>query len=98
MSNMLIVCNLQNDYLEGGSYSTKGSLKLITVINRIKKGFKHVIFINNKHPFNHISFNGFGGNKPVHCVKNTTGCKLHPDISVDDTDYLITKGTLTLHD
>lgn len=98
MYDLLIICNLQNDYLEGGSYATKGSLDLVLVVNRIKKKFKHVIFVNDKHPPDHISFKGHGGNRPSHCVEGTVGCELNPEINIKESDHIITKGYLTLYD
>lgn len=98
MLDLLIVCNLQTDYLEGGSVATEGSLELVLIINRIKKKFKHVVFVIDKHPPDHSSFIDKGGTKPPHCVEGTAGCEIHHDINMGDNDYIVPKGTLTLYD
>lgn len=98
MLDLLIVCNLQADYLEGGPVATEGSLELVLIVNRIKNKFKHVVFVIDKHPPDHCSFIDKGGTKPPHCVEGTIGCEIHQDVNINDTDYIVSKGTLTLYD
>jgi len=98
MTTILLICNLQNDYLEGGSYATEGSLELVLTINRIKEKFDHCIFIVDKHSPDHVSFKSNGGTRPPHCIEGTSGCEIHQDIDIDDSDHIVEKGSLTLHD
>lgn len=90
----LIILHLQNDYLEGGSLNIQNSLSIVPLINRIKQKFSTVIFIHDKHPFDHISFK----TEQKHCVNDTWGVQIHEGVDLNDTDYHIYKGTLTLFD
>ena len=89
----LIICNLQNDFCEGGPVAVDNSLKIIPIINRIRDKFKTVIFIKLWHPNDHISLK-----KTTFCIQNTKGAELNPGVVHRDTDYIIHIGTLALYD
>lgn len=88
----LIICNLQNDFCEGGPVAIDNSLKIIPTINRIRDKFKTVIFIKLWHPDDHISFE-----KVKVCIQNTKGAELNPGVVHKDTDYIVHIGTLSLY-
>jgi nicotinamidase/pyrazinamidase len=94
-TSALIICNLQNDFCEGGPVSIQDSLKIIPIINRIRNKFNTVIFIKSWYPDNHTSFEDNG---IKHCIQNTKGAELNPGILFKDTDYTIHIGTLALYD
>jgi nicotinamidase/pyrazinamidase len=53
---VLIVVDVQNDFLEGGSFGATDSLMIIPGINKIRDKFDFVVFTKDNHPANHISF------------------------------------------
>jgi len=61
MKNALLVIDIQNDFLEGGSLSVPGGNEVIASVNRIRKDFKDnfnlVVLTQDHHPSDHISFN-----------------------------------------
>ena len=97
-SYALIICNLQNDFCEGGIYPIEKSLSVVPTINRIRDYFKIVIFIKKWHPINHCSFNNNGGNWLPNCIQNTIGANINSGIEIKDTDYVIHIGTLSLYE
>jgi nicotinamidase/pyrazinamidase len=44
------------------------------------------------HPRNHSSFATQGGSWPVHCVQNTEGAELHPELDRSAIDEIVDKG------
>ena len=52
----LIIVDMQNDFLEGGSLAVQNSNQIIQGINKLKIHFKHIILTQDHHPANHISF------------------------------------------
>lgn len=86
----LIVVDIQNDFLAGGSLEVKGANAVIPVINSlIQKGkFDEIIFTQDWHPKGHCSFaSSFPGKKPLDEVTLPNGLKqtLWPDHCVQDT-------------
>jgi nicotinamidase/pyrazinamidase len=53
----LIIVDLQNDFLQGGSLAVKGANEIIEGVNKFRKNFDHVILTQDHHPEDHISFN-----------------------------------------
>ena len=95
----LIIINCQNDFFEGGSLGVPNSLKIISVINRVKQKFKIIIFSKDWHLENHTSFKQNGGMWQTHCVQETFGSELHSFIKFNETtDYVIHKGTKSKYD
>jgi len=55
-SSALIVVDVQNCFLPGGSLAVKEGDQVIPVINRIAKGFENVVMTQDWHTPHHISF------------------------------------------
>src|SRR6516165_3331132 len=55
-SSALIVVDVQNCFLPGGSLAVKEGDQIIPVINRIAKGFDNVVMTQDWHTHNHMSF------------------------------------------
>lgn len=83
----LIVVDVQNDFCPGGALGVKDGDKVIPVLNRWIQEFKRqdlpIVFTQDWHPLDHISFTQQGGIWPPHCVENTWGAQLHRDLVVD---------------
>lgn len=109
----LIVVDVQNDFLPGGSLAVPGGDKIISAINRMiyKANVKEwpVFFTKDTHPPGHVSFASahetdsytLVGDKmvwPDHCVVETPGCELSKDLGIADLSFNIEKGTTKDHD
>lgn len=105
----LIVIDVQNDFIPGGSLSVPDGNKIVPIINRIQDKFDLVVASQDWHPPNHISFasNHIGkstfeeievfGKKqtlwPDHCVQGTEGAEFHPDLNTKAWEAIFRKGT-----
>jgi nicotinamidase/pyrazinamidase len=104
-----VVIDMQNDFvLPTGSLSVKGSEAIVPIINRLRAKFQTVVWSQDWHPPDHISFvtshpgkklydvvkgNGFDQLLfPVHCVAETPGANLHAGLEVNKSDLIIKKG------
>ncbi|MCS7244357.1 MAG: nicotinamidase [Candidatus Calescibacterium sp.] len=91
----LIVVDMQNDFLPGGSLEIPNSDTIIPVVNEYIKFFEArglaVIYTRDWHPENHISFKENGGRWPRHCVQNTWGSEFHPQVYLPKNYLVISK-------
>src|SRR2546422_3409257 len=92
----LIVVDVQNDFADsaGSLYVTDGE-SVVPVANReIDKalaGGALVVYTQDWHPESTPHFEKDGGIWPVHCVHDTWGAELHPDLHV--AGDVVRKGT-----
>jgi nicotinamidase/pyrazinamidase len=107
-SSALIVVDVQNCFLPGGSLAVKDGDKVIPVINRIAKSFENVVMTQDWHTPHHVSFaSSHEGKKPFemiklaygnqvlwpdHCVQGTDGAGIAKDISIPQAELIIRKG------
>ena len=88
----LIIVDVQNDFLPGGSLAVTGGDEVIPVINRILKTreFDLIIATQDWHPEDHCSFKEW----PQHCVQNTKGAEINEDVEIwnDFKPIIISKG------
>ena len=84
----LIVVDVQHDFADpSGSLSVRGGQEVVPVLNaqaeaaRAARG--HVVYTADWHPARTPHFVTDGGIWPVHCVADTWGAELHPDLVVD---------------
>jgi len=94
----IIVVDMQNDFMPDGILPVPDADKIIPTVNSYIKLFEEkalpVFFTRDWHPKNHISFQGYGGIWPPHCVKDTKGAKFHKDLYFPaDNKFIISKGT-----
>jgi nicotinamidase/pyrazinamidase len=91
----LVVVDVQNCFLPGGSLAVAKGDEIIPVINRIAKAFQNVVLTQDWHTPGHISFaSSHAGKKPFesidvpygkqilwpdHCVQGTEGAAIHKD-------------------
>lgn len=73
----LLVIDVQNDFLPGGSLAVGDGDAVIAPLNRVLALFAQrrlpVFAIRDWHPPDHCSFTTQGGPWPVHCVAGTKG-------------------------
>ncbi|MEM4285034.1 MAG: nicotinamidase [Candidatus Nitrosocaldus sp.] len=93
----LIIVDMQNDFMPGGSLPVPDADKIIPIINKYIEIFMNkglpIFASRDWHPPNHISFKQRGGVWPVHCVRNTLGAKFHPDLKLPRSTIIISKAT-----
>ena len=84
----LIVVDVQNDFADpdGGLYVAKGE-DVVPVVNEeivaAQAAGASVVYTQDWHPPDTPHFEKDGGVWPVHCVRDTWGAQLHPDLTVD---------------
>ena len=84
----LIVVDVQNCFLPGGSLAVKDGEQVIPVINRIAKQFANVVLTQDWHTADHVSFaSAHPGKKPFETIKLSYGDQvLWPDHCVQGTE------------
>ncbi|MDD2980701.1 MAG: cysteine hydrolase [Hespellia sp.] len=92
---LLIVVDMQNDFI-GGALGTKEAQKILPdVVEKIKTFEGPVLFTQDTHEKNYLETQE-GKKLPVeHCIRETEGWKLHPEIAalVGDEENIIKKPT-----
>ena len=77
--NALIVVDVQNDFLPGGSLAVPDGDAVVPVLNRYLAEFSArelpVYATRDWHPANHCSFKARGGPWPPHCIAGTHGAQ-----------------------
>ncbi|MDO9058405.1 MAG: isochorismatase family protein, partial [Bradyrhizobium sp.] len=86
-ASALLVIDVQNCFLPGGSLAVKDGDQVVPVINRIAKGFANVVLTQDWHTSGHVSFaTSHGGKKPFETVDLKYGKQvLWPDHCVQGT-------------
>ena len=108
-THVLLVVDVQNDFCEGGALAVPDGDAVVPVINRLMGGFRLVVASLDYHPANHASFaSAHVGRHPAetislngisqvlwpdHCVADTFGSELHPDLLNDPITKFVLKGT-----
>ncbi len=93
----LLVIDVQNDFADpqGGLY-VRGGEEVVAPINReiaaARAAGSPVLYTQDWHPASTPHFAKDGGTWPVHCVADTWGAELHPDLDVPDDATVVRKG------
>ena len=109
-NDFLLVIDVQNDFLPGGTLGIDGADVIIPVINDVAKKFDRVVMAQDWHPADHISFasqhpgalpwdvveTDYGPQLafPDHCVQNTWGAAFHENLDVPHAETILRKGVL----
>lgn len=107
-SDALLVIDVQNCFVTGGSLAVKEGDAIVPVINKLAKAFANVVVTQDWHTADHVSFaSQHQGKKPFetvklkygtqvlwpdHCVQGTDGAALHKDLSIPHAQLVIRKG------
>ena len=92
----LIVVDVQNDFADpaGSLYVTDGERVIALINEEIRKAQEAgalVVYTQDWHPETTPHFSKDGGVWPVHCVQETWGAQLHPELDV--AGEVVRKGT-----
>lgn len=93
----LVVVDMQNDFADPqGNLYVPGGDQIVSVVNEAIRAARAaaatVIYTQDWHPPTTPHFAKDGGTWPVHCVADTWGAQLHPDLDVDPTAPVVRKG------
>jgi nicotinamidase/pyrazinamidase len=106
--DVLIVVDVQYDFLPGGSLAVEGGNDIVPLINTLAKKFKNVVLTQDWHPQDHISFASQHPGKspfetieldygtqvlwPDHCVWESHGAEIAGTLYVPHAQLIIRKG------
>ena len=105
----LILVDIQNDFLPGGPLGVRGGDQIAEFANRIMGKYDLVVATQDFHPADHLSFASqhpgkrpgdmieLGGQPqmlwPDHCVQDSIGAELDPNLDTSRLTRVFTKGT-----
>lgn len=106
--DVLVVVDVQYDFLPGGSLAVAGGDEILPILNRLAPRFTNVVLTQDWHPRDHISFASQHAGKspfetieldygtqvlwPDHCVWDTHGAAISADLVVPHAQLIIRKG------
>jgi len=92
----LLVVDVQNDFLPGGSLAVPSGDAVVPVLNRyvelFRKAGRPIVASRDWHPPGHCSFKDQGGPWPAHCVIDSDGAKFAPSLQLPPSTAIISKG------
>src|SRR5436190_10597196 len=107
-ASALIVVDVQNCFVTGGTLPVPKGEEVVPVINRLAQAFENVVLTQDWHTPGHISFaSAHAGKKPFettklsygtqvlwpdHCVQGTPDAALHKDLDIPHAQLVIRKG------
>jgi nicotinamidase/pyrazinamidase len=94
--SVLLVVDMQNDFLPGGALGVPDGDIIVPVINDYIHLFidadMPVIATRDWHPPETVHFRSGGGNWPAHCIAGTEGAEFAPDLELPDDVIVMSKG------
>ena len=107
----LVIVDLQNDFIKGGSLEVPDGESIVDPINNIINNYDLILATKDWHPKDHVSFASNHQNKtvgeiitlngidqvlwPDHCVQNTFGSDFPESLNVTNLKKVIYKGIET---
>lgn len=107
-SAALLVIDVQNCFVDGGSLPVPSGAEVIPVINKIAPFFQNIIVTQDWHPGGHISFASahqgaipfeviklpYGEQVlwPNHCIQGSKDAALHPELDLPNAQLILRKG------
>ena len=104
----LIVVDVQNCFVTGGTLPVKGGEEVVPVINKLAASFQNIVVTQDWHTPGHASFaSTYAGKKPFettqlsygtqvlwpdHCVQGTDDAALQKDLKLPTAQIIIRKG------
>lgn len=104
----LIIVDVQNDFLEGGSLAVANGNEVIPIINNLQNDFELIVATQDWHPANHKSFAANHLDKkefevidlnglqqvlwPMHCVQGSFGAEFHEELNSNKIEAIFRKG------
>jgi nicotinamidase/pyrazinamidase len=95
MGRALVIVDFQNDFTPpDGALAVPDGDAIAGRLNELARSgdFDLVVATRDWHPPDHGSFAERGGPWPVHCVADTPGAQLHPELDATVVDVIVDKG------
>jgi nicotinamidase/pyrazinamidase len=97
IGDALLLVDIQNDFLPGGSLQVPGSDAVLPVVNRYIDLFESkalpVFATRDWHPEGHMSFKESGGPWPAHCVQGRRGAEFPKTLRLPESCVVISTAT-----
>ncbi|MGB8365078.1 MAG: bifunctional nicotinamidase/pyrazinamidase [Rhizomicrobium sp.] len=106
--DVLLIVDIQNDFLAGGALAVPGGDEVVPTLNRLAEEFSHIVLTQDWHPKDHLSFaSGHFGRKafetfeaaygpqtlwPDHCVQGSEGAAFSKHLDVPQAELILRKG------
>jgi nicotinamidase/pyrazinamidase len=106
--SVLLVIDMQYDFMPGGALAVPTGDELVPVVNRLGRYFDAVVITQDWHPAGHISFaSTHPGSKPFesmalpygpqtlwpdHCIQGAQGAQLHAGLDLPHAQLILRKG------
>ncbi|GAB3333585.1 bifunctional nicotinamidase/pyrazinamidase [Hymenobacter humi] len=107
--NALLLIDIQNDFVPGGRLAVPDGDAIIPLVNALQPQFDLVVASQDWHPAGHHSFASSHADRsacdqielhglpqtlwPDHCLQETPGASLHPDLETHRVEAIFRKGT-----
>ena len=107
-SSALLIVDVQNCFVTGGTLPVKGGEEVVPVINKLAASFENIVVTQDWHTKGHASFaSAHAGEKPFgmkkmpygnqvlwpdHCVQGTDDAALHKDLKLPSAQLIVRKG------
>jgi nicotinamidase/pyrazinamidase len=106
-TDVLLVIDVQNDFMPGGNLAVSDGDAIVPVLNTLAKKFDHVILTQDWHPHQHISFATTHNKQPFetiqtpygpqtlwpdHVLQHTQGAAFHPALHIPHAELILRKG------
>lgn len=93
----LVIVDVQNDFLPGGSLAVPCGDQVVPVLNQYVSLFQDralpVYATRDWHPLDHCSFHSRGGPWPPHCIADSGGAQFAPGLQLPPSATVISKAT-----
>ena len=101
-TDALLLVDVQNDFLEGGSLAVPDADAILPVLNNYLVLFSdkslQIVASRDWHPAGHCSFVENGGQWPAHCVADTAGAEFSKSILLPASCHIVSKATTADHE
>lgn len=108
LDSVLLVIDMQYDFMPGGALAVAEGDTLVPLINRLGEQFQGVVITQDWHPAGHISFASSHSSRlpfetttlpyglqtlwPDHCIQGSHGAQLHADLDLPHAQLILRKG------
>lgn len=96
-TDALLIVDVQRDFLPGGSLAVPDGDAVVPVLAECVETFARqgqpVFASRDWHPPDHCSFEAQGGPWPPHCIADTPGAEIHPELHLPESATIISKAT-----
>ena len=93
----LLLVHVQKDFCPGGALPVPHGDEVVAVLNHwiheAQSRGARIYGSRDWHPPNHSSFREQGGPWPPHCVQNSRGAELHPDLNLPEGTLIVDNGS-----